>query len=99
MGKERIVEMAKRLAVSGLLDGTVAPVMKLLDTHDLVWGVWQDANEPDGIGMLIVKDARLLRTIVADYQLKPVSMTAIPCTCAEQAVALKKLFGEPKALN
>ena len=99
MDKALIVEMANHLAVSGLLDGTMTPVRKLFDTHDLVWAVWHDSNEPDGVGTLIVKGERVLQTIVAEHMVKEVAMTAVPCTCAEQAVALKELFGEPPALN
>ena len=50
-------------------------------------------------GRLIVKGDRALLTIVADAQAKAMTMAAIPCTCAEEAVALKEVFGEAKAYN
>ena len=99
MDKAHFVEMANELTASGLLDGTMVPVLKLIDRTDIVVAVWQDAQEPDGVGMLIVKGDRALLTIVADAQTKAVTMAAIPCICAEQAIALKEVAGEPKALN
>ena len=70
--KARLVEMANELAESGLVD--VPRVRELIDTRDLVWAVWQDAEEPDGVGTLLVKGDRALLSIVADAKGKAMSM-------------------------
>lgn len=97
--KARLVEMANDWAASGVLDGTTGPVLALLNRHDVVVAVWQDAEEPDGVGMLVVKGDRALRTIIAENKAKNLSIASIPCDCLEQAIALKEVHGEPPAHN
>lgn len=65
----------------------------------LVFGVFQDADEPDGVGMLLVKGHALLREIVASGKAWPVDMTGVPCACAEQAEALRLVAGESDRLH
>jgi hypothetical protein len=46
----RFVEMANDN--EALMDGTAAPVKRIIDdAADVVWGVYQDANEPYGVGL------------------------------------------------
>lgn len=97
--KARLVEMANEVTASGIMDGTMGPVKAILAAADLVFGLWQDAAEPGGVGTLLIKGDRALRTIVASNKASAMSMAAIPCTCFEQAVALKRTFGEPEAHN
>ncbi len=66
-----------------------ATVQAIVDGASLVFGVFRDAAEPDGVGMLVVKGHALLREIVASGKALPVDMTAVPCSCAEQAEALR----------
>jgi hypothetical protein len=61
--------------------------------------VWQDADEPNGVGLYIIKGDRLLHTIIAENKAARVTMTAIPSMCLEQAVALKQVAGEQPAHN
>jgi hypothetical protein len=69
-------------------------VRDLVDRHEVVIGVWQDAAEPDGVGQMIIKGDRLLRAIGAGDTGRFTSISAIPCIQAEQAVALKQVAGE-----
>src|SRR3954465_15369926 len=39
----------------GLMDGSTIPVRRIIAKSELVFGVWQDSAEPDGIGWLIIK--------------------------------------------
>jgi hypothetical protein len=94
--KAHLVEIANDVQTN-LLDGTMTPVYRLIEASDLVLAVWQDAEEPDGVGMYVIKGDRLLRTIIAENKAMPAKMTAVPCECLEQAVALKQVAGEPDA--
>ena len=89
--KRALVDMANENAA--LMDGTLAPVLRLVAEHDLVFAVWPDRHTPDGVGTMIVKGANRLRAIVADYQTQPVTVTAVKCVNAEQAEALRRHLG------
>jgi hypothetical protein len=69
-----------------------------VDDAKVVVGVWQDADEPDGVGMY-VKGDRKLRTVITEQKTGTFRVAAIPCECYEQAVALKEVAGEPRAHN
>jgi hypothetical protein len=94
--KREIVEIANENIA--LMDGTTKPVQELFRNAEIVWGIWQDANEPDGIGTLVMKGAKLLREIGSNGKDMPnVVFTAIPCVCLEQAIAARNKFGTPDA--
>ncbi len=52
------------------------------------------AADGDGIGMIIIKGQSVLRYMIADNQAKMISTSAINCVDAEQAEALRLVFGE-----
>ena len=89
MTKDQIVALANEVGET-LTGGRFEPVKELIDTNDVAFAVWQDAQEPDGVGMLIVKGERRLLTITTARKAEPLSITAIPCQCADQAVALNR---------
>jgi hypothetical protein len=72
------------------MDGTPEPVLELIADNDVVYGVWQDPTEKHGVGILLIKGANRLRDITATGTPAPLSMTAIRCTCLEQAEALRQ---------
>ncbi len=74
-------------------------VQAIVDGAPLVFGVFQDEVEPDGVGMLVVKGHALLREIMASGRAWPVDMTDVPCTCLEQAEALRIVAGESDKLH
>jgi hypothetical protein len=96
--KEQWVAKANWIA-ENVLDGTMEPVRRLIEESEIAVAVWQDADEPDGVGFYIIKGDRLLRTIISENKGRKAVWTAIPCECYEQAVALKDFAGEPPAHN
>jgi hypothetical protein len=103
--KKQIVELAN--AAIPLLDGTTRPMKKILDEHEVVWGVWQDPAEPDGVGMLLIKGHRRLAAIASRADPAPDGTTpirqgggemlkvgAIPFNSFEHAVAAQEVLGE-----
>jgi hypothetical protein len=74
-------------------------VKGLVESSDVVIGVWQDVSEPNGVGLYIVKGDRRLRQIIADQQGQLAKVACIPCEGLEQAVALKEVAGEPPAYD
>ena len=70
-----------------------ATVRAIVNAAPLVFGVFQDADEPDGFGLLLVKGHALCREIVASGKSWPVDMNVVPCTCVEQAEALRGVAG------
>ena len=80
--------------VGKTLTGDFAEVEKLVEANAVVFAVWPDAEEPDGVGLMIVKGQQRLRSIIANGRRDTVKFTAIPCIEAEQAMALKRVAGE-----
>ena len=79
-----------------LMDGTTAPVKKLIEDHELVYGIWQDDTMPDGIGVHVIKGKRQIMEAMTsgDGAAVATSVTAIGCDCLEQAVAAQQAFGD-----
>jgi hypothetical protein len=69
-------------------------VRKRIADNDVVFAVWQDAGEPDGVGYRLVKGQQLLRESMASGTSVPVSITGIRCIDAGQARALAQAEGE-----
>ena len=74
------------------MDGTMKPVMKIVTENDVVFCVWQDTDEPYGVGILTVKGANRMREIVATGEGQTVRLAAITCNEFEQAEALRMTF-------
>ncbi len=92
--KTTIVDAANRVAAQ--LNGCgIDEIRQLVDANEIVFGVWQDRLEPDGVGMMPIKGQQLLRVVVASGKSLRVNLTAIPCTCIEEAMALQQVVGEP----
>ncbi len=95
--KRGLVAMAN--ANRARISSDFATVRAVVDAAPLVFGVFQDPAEPDGVGTLIVKGHALLREIVASGRAWPAEMTAVPCLCLEQAEALRRVAGESDRLH
>ncbi|RWQ83463.1 MAG: hypothetical protein EOS85_11595 [Mesorhizobium sp.] len=68
---------------------------QVIEDHDLVAGVWQDANERHGVGIRIIKGYPLLRMIVNSRATRPVvKTTALPCREEDEAAAMRLVFGD-----
>ena len=98
---------AKAVENVKLLDGTTDPVKRILANADLVFAVWPDAGEKEGVGTLILKGQRRLKATGAGWMDAPsgtqrfsiptaqVKWDAIPCNDYEHAYALSQTLGEP----
>jgi hypothetical protein len=84
--KRQLIEMANHN--EALMDGTMAPVMEIIGSHDLVFAVWDDKAEPGGVSVLIVKGNNKLREVIATGVMQNQRLTAIRCVDLEHAVAL-----------
>lgn len=71
-----------------------AEIKKIVDNGDIVFGVWSDANSESGFGWLVIKGQNLLRNVITEQKLKVAVITAIPCTCMEQAEAARRAWGD-----
>jgi hypothetical protein len=88
---QQLVDTAN--ANDAIMDGTMKPVMELIATNDVVYGIWQDSAEPGGVGTLIVKGENRLREIAATGVSQESRITAIKCITLEQAEALRQHVG------
>jgi hypothetical protein len=88
----KLVDLANRDEEA--MDGTMEPVERIVAAGDVVFAVWQDAEEEFGVGYLLVKGTKLLKEIVASQTPQAAPITAVKCTCAEQAIALKQVRGD-----
>ncbi len=91
---KNIVDKANMVAET--LTGSAAQVQQMVEKHDVVIGVWQDPKEEGGVGTYIVKGQRALMDIASSGKPAGLKSTAVPCRCAEQAVALQQVCGETK---
>ena len=86
--RRQLVDMAN--ANEATMDGTMRPVLELVTANEVVFGVWQDDTQPNGVGVLLVKGANRLREIIATGVSQEHKITAIKCTAPEQAEALRQ---------
>jgi hypothetical protein len=63
----------------------------VLDTNDVVVGVYEDGN---GVGFHLIKGRRALGLISAGGKGKNLSFSALPCTCWERAIAAERTLGD-----
>ena len=94
--KLQIVDAANRVGAHLSGCGTDA-VRFLTATHDVVFAVWQDRREPDGVGTMLIKGRQAMREVIADGESRAVSLTAIPCRDSVEAQALREVIGEADA--
>jgi hypothetical protein len=73
-----------------------AYVRGVIENANLVYGVYQDAAAPDGVGMYIIKGRRELEASVASRKTVQLLTTAVACDCLERAVAAARVFGDGK---
>ena len=94
--RAQIVAAANR--VGAQLSGCGIDAVRFLTaTHDVVFAVWQDRREPDGVGTMLIKGQQAMREVIADGESRAVSLTAIPCRSSLEAQALRETIGETDA--
>jgi hypothetical protein len=69
-------------------------VRGVIDAATVVFGVYQDAEQPNGVGMHIIKGKRELQVAIASGGETMVTMDAVPCECLEQAIAAEQTWGD-----
>ena len=77
-----------------LMDGTTAPVKKILDSADIVWAVF---NEPDGsgVGTLIIKGNQVLEEAAEGlWPGDSLRCTAIATVDRKVAIATRLVLGD-----
>jgi hypothetical protein len=89
-----------------LIEGNPDAVKQIIDSSALVFGVWRDPKETDGVGMAMIKGARRLRAVASSVESPPAGTArlrrrgatlkpnAILCQNAEHAYQLQLMFGE-----
>jgi hypothetical protein len=104
LDKSAIVDLANESRA--LMDGTIEPVKRIIEENEVVFGVWQDDDEPDGVGILLIKGQRRLGALAESGKPAPtgaerltlpaavMKVSAIPCLCLEQAEAARLTLGE-----
>lgn len=76
------------------LNGDFVQVDAIVADAEVVIAVWQDQQEPHGVGTMLIKGNQSLREIVASSHSRPQMVAAIPCVSAAQAEALRQVAGE-----
>ena len=91
--KLELVDLANKIRPT--LTGDFREVRQMIDAVQMAFAVWQDPTAPDGVDFMAVKGVQHMREIIASNRSKALSMTAIPCVCAEQAEALRLVIADP----
>ena len=68
-------------------------LMKLLAESDMVFGLWPDPDDANGVGIQIIKGDDILPPLVGFGTQHELHIAAIPCACREVAVAAREAWG------
>ncbi len=86
-----LVEMANKTRIADAAD-----LDQCIQNHDLVFGVWQDDTTPLGVGHSIIKGRGALERVKRTGT-EGLAITAIRCRNAEEAEAMRQLYGDQPA--
>src|SRR5690348_681833 len=95
----QLVDMANRNAARMDEDDPKASfriASAIISESDVAFGVWQDANEPNGVGLLCIKGHQWLAEIMHSGRSSDLRLGAVPCVSREQAIAAEQRFRNPK---
>lgn len=90
---KRLVALANECIAAGYPE-TVAELRNVIETYDVVFGVWQDDEEPNGVGTMFIKGEATMRDIIESNTGQPLRHTVIPCLDVDQAEAIREMFGD-----
>jgi hypothetical protein len=76
------------------MDGTMEPIKRIVADAEVVFAIWPDLEQREGIGLLIVKGEKLLEKVSVSGRAQTIKIEAINCVSVEQAVALKQMLGD-----
>jgi hypothetical protein len=101
--RRRMTDLANEHAkeMQGMTDKEALQFVKrVINDAEVVWGVYQDATQPNGVGLHIIKGRRALSTISKSEQFVgkgfsfEMRFSAIRCDCLEQAIATEQVLGD-----
>jgi hypothetical protein len=69
-------------------------VKKIFDEAEVVFGVWDDSTQPEGIGFRAIKGQNEFREVVATNRAQQMHIRVVPCIEEEQAIAAERVFGD-----
>ena len=90
-----LADMANARVENGFT-GAGDELRQIIESHDVVFAVWQDASQPDGVGITLIRGDALLDTSVDTHHPLSTNLTAIPCAEFEEAEAMRKVYGQSK---
>ena len=67
---------------------------RLIDSAEIVIGVWQDFDEPNGVGHLVIKGKKRLTSTSDTCTSLSMTVQGVPCECLEEAIAIERVFGD-----
>jgi deoxyribodipyrimidine photolyase-like uncharacterized protein len=73
-------------------------VKRVIANAPLVFGVYQDAESPIGVGMYVIKGKRELQASIAAGLPIQIEVNAIHCIEREQAIAAAEAYGDGQML-
>ena len=91
---DMIRDLVKRADANEIFDA--ADLERCIRSHDLVFCVWQEDGAPLGVGTRIIKGKGALERIKRTGA-EEIAITAVRCSNAEEAEAMRQLYGDQPA--
>ena len=87
-------DLVERANANPIFDA--ADLEQCIQGHDLVFGIWQEDGAPLGVGHSIIKGRGALERIKRT-ETEGLAITAVRCRNAEEAEAMRQLYGDQPA--
>jgi hypothetical protein len=71
-------------------------VRAVIDSNEVVFGVYPNASEPDGVGMRPIKGIADIWDVADSHSPERFLMNAVPCIEEAQAIAAARVLGDDK---
>lgn len=89
-----IRDLVERANANTITDA--ADLEQCIRGHDLVFGIWQEDALPLGVGHLIIKGRGALERMKR-AEAEELAITAVRCQSAEEAEAMRQVYGDQPA--
>lgn len=87
--------LQKAKANDALMDGTVEPVKRIIDSNDVVFALWPERRHPYGFETMVIKgQVHLARIAAMTCGEVPLKTSAITCENYEMAIAARNVLGD-----
>ncbi len=87
-------DLVERASANTITDA--ADLDQCIRAHDLVFGIWPEDGLSLGVGYSIIKGRGALERIKR-AESEGLAITAVPCLNAEEAEAMRELYGDQPA--